>query len=225
MFSFWVGNLLLVVLNVPLIGVWVKLLQVLFRYMYPAALFFIAIGVYSINHSLFEVTEVMFFGVAGAVFLGLGLPVAPVLLGYVLGPQVEENFRRALLLSRGDLAIFVDRPISAAFIAVCALVVTGQVFLASRKSFRMTTRTTRVRLGTVVSGLGLLCQKACWIPIRLAARESRDAYGFLTRARAPFMQEAALSSRLRIVADRSVSRQIETRPIYKSRSRARYGEG
>ena len=132
--SFWIGNILLFVLNVPMIGIWVKLLQVPYRLMYPAALFFIAIGVYSTNNSLFEVGEVLVFGIVGAILLALDFPVATILLGYVLGPLVEENFRRALLLSRGDLMIFVERPISAMFIAACLGVIALQfVFARGRK--------------------------------------------------------------------------------------------
>jgi putative tricarboxylic transport membrane protein len=134
--SFWVGNILLVILNVPLIGLWVKLLQVPFRLMYPAALFFIAVGVYSTNTSLFEIYEVLFFGILGAILLALDFPIAPILLGYVLGPLVEENFRRAVLLSRGDLTVFVTRPISAAFIAICTLLILAQIFFAVRASMR-----------------------------------------------------------------------------------------
>jgi TctA family transporter len=125
--SFWVGNVLLVLLNVPLIGVWVKLLQVPYRYLFPAALFFIAVGVYSTNNSLFEVGEVLVFGIIGAILIALDFSVAPILLGYVLGPLVEENFRRALLLSRGDMAVFIERPISAVFVGICALLVLLQV--------------------------------------------------------------------------------------------------
>lgn len=132
--SFWIGNVLLMIINVPLIGVWVKLLQVPYRYLYPAALFFIAVGVYSTNNSLFEVGEVLFFGIAGAIFVALDYHVAPILLGYVLGPMVEENFRRALLLSRGDLTVFVSHPISAGFIAICVLLIAGQVFFAVQAS-------------------------------------------------------------------------------------------
>jgi TctA family transporter len=130
--SFWVGNIILVLLNVPLIGVWVRLLRVPYRFMYPAALFFIAIGVYSTNNSLFEIEEVLVFGVAGAVFLALGFPIAPILLGYVLGPLAEENFRRALQVSRGDLLVFVERPISAAFILTCVILLAAQIFLRVR---------------------------------------------------------------------------------------------
>jgi TctA family transporter len=134
--SFWVGNILLVILNVPLIGVWVKVLQVPYRYMFPCALFFIAIGVYSTNNSLFEVYEVLVFGIIGAIFLALDFPVAPILLGYVLGPLVEENFRRALLLSRGDLRVFFEKPISLGFMSVCIFLVLLQVFFALRSSLR-----------------------------------------------------------------------------------------
>jgi putative tricarboxylic transport membrane protein len=121
--SFWIGNVLLLVLNVPLIGVWVKLLQVPYRYLFPSALFFIAVGVFSTTNSVFQVIEVLFFGVAGAVFLKLRLPLTPILLGFVLGPMVEENFTRALQLSHGDLMTFIYRPISAFFIAVSIVLV------------------------------------------------------------------------------------------------------
>jgi putative tricarboxylic transport membrane protein len=125
--SFWVGNVLLVLLNVPLMGVWVKLLQVPYRYMYPAALFFIAVGVYSTNNSLFEIGEVLVFGLAGALFVALDFPMAPILLGYILGPMVEENFRRAMILSEGNLSVFIERPISAVFITACALLIVIQL--------------------------------------------------------------------------------------------------
>jgi putative tricarboxylic transport membrane protein len=130
--SFWVGNILLVILNVPMIGIWVKLLQVPYKYLFPSALFFIAVGVYSTNNSLFEVGEVLVFGVVGAVLMYFDFPVATILLGYVLGPLVEENFRRALLLSRGDLLVFFERPISATFMIACILLIGGQLFLALR---------------------------------------------------------------------------------------------
>jgi TctA family transporter len=134
--SFWVGNVLLVLLNVPLISIWVKVLQVPYRFLFPAALFFIAVGVYSTNNSLFEVGEVLVFGLIGAAFVALNFPVAPILLGYVLGPMVEENFRRALLLSHGDLTVFVTQPISACFMAVSVLLILLQTFFAARASIR-----------------------------------------------------------------------------------------
>jgi len=134
--SFWIGNVLLVVLNVPLIGVWLKVLQVPYRLMFPCAMFFIAVGVYSTNNSLFEVNEVLVFGIAGAVLMALDFPIAPILLGYVLGPLVEENFRRALLLSRGNLGVFFERPISLAFMIICILLVAGQIFFAVLRALR-----------------------------------------------------------------------------------------
>ncbi|MBW4090585.1 MAG: tripartite tricarboxylate transporter permease [Proteobacteria bacterium] len=126
--SFWIGNALLMVLNVPLIGVWVKLLQVPYRFLYPSAVFFIAVGVYSTQNNLFEVWEVLAFGLAGAVFVALDFPVAPILLGFVLGPLVEDNFRRALLLSGGNMAVFLQHPISAGFIGASALLVAARLF-------------------------------------------------------------------------------------------------
>jgi TctA family transporter len=134
--SFWVGNILLVILNVPMIGIWVRMLRVPYRYLFPSALFFIAIGVYSTNNSLFEVGEVLVFGVVGAILMAYDYPVATILLGYVLGPLVEENFRRALLLSRGDLTVFFQGGISATFMTVCILLVVGQLYFAWRAARR-----------------------------------------------------------------------------------------
>jgi putative tricarboxylic transport membrane protein len=131
--SFWVGNILLVILNVPLIGLWVRLLTIPYRYLYPSALFFVCVGVYSTNNDLFQVGEALAIGIGGYVLLRLGFHPAPVLLGFVLGPRFEENFRRALFISRGDLAVFVERPISAAFIFLCAALLASQIYLAWRK--------------------------------------------------------------------------------------------
>jgi TctA family transporter len=131
--SFWVGNILLVFLNVPMIGLWVKLLTIPYRYLYPSALFFVCIGVYSTNNSLFQVSETLVIGIAGYVLLLLGFHPAPILLGFVLGPRFEENFRRAMLLSRGDLKVFIERPISAAFLAICVFLLVGQLYVRWRK--------------------------------------------------------------------------------------------
>ena len=131
--SFWIGNVLLVILNVPLIGVWVRMLRVPFKYLYPAALLFIAIGVFSTKSSLFSVGEVAVFGVLGATFASLGFPVSPIVLGFVLGPMLEENFRRAMLLSDGSLAVFVERPISATFISVAAVLLLFQIYAFVRR--------------------------------------------------------------------------------------------
>ena len=131
--SFWIGNILLVILNVPMIGVWVKLLQIPFRYLFPFALFFICVGVYSTNNEMFGVVQTLAIGVVGYGLLRLGFHPAPILLGFVLGPRLEENFRRALTLSRGDLAVFIDSPISAGFVALAVVLVAARVFLAWRK--------------------------------------------------------------------------------------------
>jgi putative tricarboxylic transport membrane protein len=131
--SFWIGNVLLVILNVPMIGVWVRLLRVPYKFLYPAALFFIAIGVYSTKSSLFDVGEVALFGIMGAIFLWLDFPIAPIALGFVLGPMLEENFRRAMLLSRGDLSVFIHKPISAWFIGACSLLILAQIYAYVRR--------------------------------------------------------------------------------------------
>jgi TctA family transporter len=125
--SFWIGNILLVILNVPLIGVWARMLQVPYRFLFPAAVYFIAVGVYSTHNSLFEVLETGALGIIGAILLMLDFPLSPIVLGFVLGPMLEENFRRAMLLSRGDLAVFVERPISAVFIGACTVLVMFQL--------------------------------------------------------------------------------------------------
>lgn len=131
--SFWVGNILLIFLNVPLIGLWVKLLTVPYRYLYPSALLFICIGVYSSHNDLFGVGETLVIGVAGYALLWLGFHPAPMLLGFVLGSQFEENLRRALVLSEGDLATFIERPISASFLFIAATLIGAKFFFHLRK--------------------------------------------------------------------------------------------
>jgi putative tricarboxylic transport membrane protein len=119
--SMWVGNLMLVVLNLPLIGIWIKLLKVPYRVLYPAILLFCAIGVYSINNTSFDVAQTAVFGFLGVLFFKLECEPAPLLLGFVLGPMMEENLRRAMLLSRGDPMTFLTRPLSAAMLGAAAL--------------------------------------------------------------------------------------------------------
>ncbi|WP_270934539.1 tripartite tricarboxylate transporter permease [Falsiroseomonas oryzae] len=116
--SMWIGNLMLVVLNLPLIGLWVRLLQVPYRLMVPAILMFCMIGVWSLNGSSFDLLLMAFFAVLGFVMARLGCEGAPLLLGLILGPMMEESLRRALLLSRGDWSTFITRPISATLLAV-----------------------------------------------------------------------------------------------------------
>jgi len=110
--SMWIGNLMLVILNLPLIGMWVQLLKVPYRILYPAILMFCCIGVFSVNNNSFDVLITVLFGVLGIVFLKLGMEAAPLLLGFILGPMMEENLRRAMLLSRGDPMVFLTRPLS-----------------------------------------------------------------------------------------------------------------
>ncbi len=116
--SMWIGNVMLVVLNLPMIGIWVKLLRVPYHILYPAILLFCCIGVYSIQNNVFDVYMTVVFGLLGWVFVKFECEPAPLLLGFILGPMMEENLRRALLLSRGDPAVFVTRPISAVMLAM-----------------------------------------------------------------------------------------------------------
>jgi putative tricarboxylic transport membrane protein len=119
--SMWIGNLMLVVLNLPLIGIWIKLLSVPYRLLYPAILLFCCIGVYSLQNNIFDVMMTVVFGFLGWIFVKLECEPAPLLLGFVLGPMMEENLRRALLLSRGDPTVFFTRPISAVMLSIAAV--------------------------------------------------------------------------------------------------------
>jgi putative tricarboxylic transport membrane protein len=130
--SFWIGNIMLIFLNVPMIGLWVKMLTIPYRYLFPSALFFICIGVYSANNDLFGIVETLAIGVGGYVLLALGYHPAPILLGFVLGPRLEENFRRAMLTSRGDISVFIERPISAAFIGLVVLLIGLRIYFRLR---------------------------------------------------------------------------------------------
>jgi putative tricarboxylic transport membrane protein len=133
--SMWIGNLMLVVLNLPLIGVWIKLLSVPYRWLFPAIVLFCAVGVYSTNNSTFDVWMVGLFGVIGYLFIKLGAEPAPLLLGFILGPMMEEYLRRALVLSRGDWSVLVTRPLSAGLLAAAVLLL-ALVLLPSVKSKR-----------------------------------------------------------------------------------------
>ncbi|MGV6872388.1 tripartite tricarboxylate transporter permease [Pseudochelatococcus sp. B33] len=115
--SFWIGNFLLLILNIPLIGIWVRVLMIPYQILYPAVLVLICIGVFAIQNSTFDVMVVLVFGVLGYCMRLLDFPVAPLLLGYVLGPLMEEHFRRSMLLSRGSFKIFVAGPISTSIFA------------------------------------------------------------------------------------------------------------
>lgn len=126
--SFWIGNVILVILNIPLIGVWVRLLSVPYNLLYPAIILFTSIGVYSTNNSVFDLYTLMLFGALGCAMFILRLEAVPLLLGFILGKGFEEYFRRSLLLSHGEFSVFVTRPISAAALVVCALLVGFSVY-------------------------------------------------------------------------------------------------
>jgi putative tricarboxylic transport membrane protein len=133
--SMWIGNLMLVILNLPLIGIWIKLLTVPYRFLFPAILSFCCIGLYTLNNNNFDVYMATLFGVIGYAFYKLGCEPAPLLLGFILGPMMEENLRRALLLSRGDWTAFLTRPLSAGLLlAATAMIVI--VMLPSIKNKR-----------------------------------------------------------------------------------------
>lgn len=134
--SMWIGNLMLVVLNLPMIGLWVRILKVPYRYLFPAIMVFCCIGIFSLNNSRFEIFLAAFFGLIGIIWRKLGTPPAPMMLGYVLGPMMEENLRRAMLISRGNPMVFLERPISLAFViaSVLILVVMSLPALKKRRS-------------------------------------------------------------------------------------------
>jgi TctA family transporter len=108
------------------------MLAIPYRFLYPSAMFFVCIGVYAANNDFFQVGEVAVIGLFGYILLRLGFHPAPILLGFVLGPRFEENFRRAMLISRGDIFVFVERPISAVFVALCALLIGSQIYFRLR---------------------------------------------------------------------------------------------
>jgi putative tricarboxylic transport membrane protein len=133
--SMWIGNAMLIVLNLPLIGIWIKLLSVPYRFLFPAIVLFCAIGVYSTNNNTFDIWMVGAFGVIGYIFYKIGCEPAPLLLGFILGPMMEENLRRAMLLSRGDWSVFVTRPLSAGLL-IAAAILLAVVMLPSIKKKR-----------------------------------------------------------------------------------------
>jgi TctA family transporter len=133
--SMWIGNLMLVIMNLPLIGIWIKLLTVPYRFLFPAIVVFCGIGLYTLNNNNFDVFMAAGFGIVGYAFYKLGCEPAPLLLGFILGPMMEENLRRALLLSRGDWTTFATRPLSAGLL-LAALLMIVVVSMPSIKSKR-----------------------------------------------------------------------------------------
>ena len=126
--SMWIGNLMLVIINLPLVGIWVSLLRVPYRLLFPAIILFCCIGAYASSNSVFSVWLMLGWGALGYFFNKIGVQPAPMVLGFVLGPLLEENFRRAMLLSGGDPAVFIQRPISAALLGVAAILLIVLIF-------------------------------------------------------------------------------------------------
>jgi TctA family transporter len=143
--SMWVGNVFLIVLNVPLVRYWLSVFKIPYSVLFPCILFFCCIGTYSVNNSLEDIYTTATFGFMGYLFMRLGLDAAPLMLGFILGPMLEENFRRAMLLSRGSFGTFVTRPIAGTLIALIAIFIVWQMV-----SFF---RATRKKKGTVATGI------------------------------------------------------------------------
>jgi putative tricarboxylic transport membrane protein len=131
--SMWVGNLLLLILNLPLIGLWTKLLTIPYKILFPTIIAFAAIGTFSINLNAWDVFAVAFLGVLGYGLIKLGCEPAPLLLGFVLGPLLENHLRRSLIISRGDLTIFLERPVSAVLLVAAVVAITLAVLPAIRR--------------------------------------------------------------------------------------------
>ncbi len=140
--SFWIGNIMLVILNLPLISIWVRLLSVPYYVMYPIIMVLVGIGAYSINNSTFDVMVVAIAGVMGYGLRVLKMPPAPLLMGFVLGPLMEEYLRRAMLLSRGSFMTFIERPISGTMFALTALLILWSVYATIRGRKRALLRPT-----------------------------------------------------------------------------------
>jgi TctA family transporter len=133
--SMWAGNLFLVILNLPLIGLWIKLLQVPYRFLYPAILLFCCIGAYSLNNNVWDVLMTIPFAIMGYYFKKWHCEPAPLLMGFILGELMEEYLRRALTISRGDWGVFIDRPLSATLlgIAVLLLLIVALPFIRKKR--------------------------------------------------------------------------------------------
>jgi putative tricarboxylic transport membrane protein len=133
--SMWIGNLILLILNLPLVGLWVKFLKIPYRILYPAILVFSCIGVYSVNYSIFDVYMTIVFGVFGYALRKLRFEPAPIMLGFVLGPMMEQNFRTAMLISRGDFGIFLHSPISVVLLSLGVVLLVVMSLPAIRKRY------------------------------------------------------------------------------------------
>ena len=133
--SMWIGNLMLLVLNLPLIGLWVRMIGIPYHFLYPCIIFFCVIGVFSINNATFDIWLMALFGLFGYICAKLGAEPAPMLLGYIIGPMMEEYLRRALLLSHSDPMVFLRSPISATMLVMAAIAL-GIVLLPSLRKKR-----------------------------------------------------------------------------------------
>ena len=131
--SFGIGNLLLLILNLPLIGIWVSMLRIPFRYLYPAILIFVCLGVYSVRGSAFDIATVAVVGIGGYLLALARFSPALLLLGFVLGPLIETHLRRAMLISRGDPMVFLERPIACGFVIATALLILLSIWQALRR--------------------------------------------------------------------------------------------
>ena len=135
--SMWVGNCFLITLNVPLVRYWLSVFKIPYSVLFPSILFFCCIGTYSVNNNLDDIFITAVFGLLGYIFMRLEMDAAPLMLGFILGPMLEENFRRALLLSRGSFTTFVTRPISGSLLGLIGIFIAWQVaafFLQARKT-------------------------------------------------------------------------------------------
>ena len=131
--SMWIGNLMLLVLNLPLIGLWVRMIAIPYHFLFPIIIVFCAIGVFSVNNNIFDVYGMAVFGVAGYIFRRLDAEPAPMLLAFILGPMMEEFLRRALLFSKGDPMVLVTRPVSAGLLLVAAVLLSAVLLPAIRR--------------------------------------------------------------------------------------------
>jgi putative tricarboxylic transport membrane protein len=131
--SMWIGNFFLIVLNLPMIGLWVRMIMVPYHFLFPGILVFCAIGVFSLSNSEFDVFLMAGFGLFGYICRRLGMEPAPMLLGFIIGPMMEEYLRRALLMSRSDPMVFLQRPISASMLVLAALAMMVVMMPALRK--------------------------------------------------------------------------------------------
>ena len=131
--SMWIGNCFLVILNVPLVRYWLSIFKIPFAALFPSILFFCCVGTFSINNNLDDIWVTVFFGLLGYLFLQLRMEAAPLLLGFILGPMLEENFRRQMLLSRGDFSSFMTRPISATLLTLVFVAIAWQLISFFRK--------------------------------------------------------------------------------------------